>query len=167
MGPHVICSSFKTLTAVNCRHVPFAFFPTAGGYSMGPNDVWQAVTKQDPKRLGWEQAAGCLLLHTLTEPDKWKQQPYYWKTNAWRSSIYIYKKNQTNNQKNLMPQRTMGTRSMGASRKREVDSELNKEGVVEVREVVKRIEQFNHNHLGWITGARSTRLKIARERERD
>lgn len=83
-------------------------------------------------------------------------------------AVYIYiKKNQTNNQKNLMPQRTMGTRSMGASRKREVDSELNKEGVVEVREVVKRIEQFNHNHLGWITGARSTRLKIARERERD
>lgn len=48
----------------------------------------------------------------------------------------------------------MGTQSMGASRTREVDSELNKEGVVEVREVVKRIEQFNHNHLGWITGVK-------------
>lgn len=60
----------------------------------------------------------------------------------------------------------MGTRSMGASRTRE-DSELNKEGVVEVRGVVKRIEQFNHNHLGWITGAKHQIKNSKRKRERD
>lgn len=60
----------------------------------------------------------------------------------------------------------MGTRSMGASRTREVDGELNKEGVVEVREVVKRIEQFNHNHLGWITGAKHQIKNSKRKRER-
>lgn len=55
---------------------------------------------------------------------------------------------------------------MGASRTREVDSELNKEGVVEVREVVKRIEQFNHNHLGWITGVKHQIKNSKRKRER-
>lgn len=132
--------SFQTLTAVNCRHVkPFCIFTHRRRI---PHDSWWCVTgcdKAGPDTPGMR--AGCRM-PSAEHIDGTRSATTLLGDKHMREAV------KTNKQK-----------------RRWIDSELNKEESCRGRQVVKDIEQFNHNYLSWIIGEKRQIKNSQRERD--